>query len=140
MAHTDKTKREKERFVALSFCRADLLFELNDNREIEFVAGATPVLLGKTAQEMTSTLFSDYIHNEDIKLVNELLDTACNKGRLDDVTLHLKGPKGMKLRVSLSGYRVPDFNNHFSLPSRLIPIAGVLVKLNHLNAKKKPTC
>ncbi|WP_417822346.1 EAL domain-containing protein [Terasakiella sp.] len=137
MAHTDKTKREKERFVALSFCRADLLFELNDNREIEFVAGATPVLLGKDAQEMTTTPFSDYIHKEDVKLVNELLDTASNKGRLDDATLHLKGPKGLKLRVSLSGYRVPDFNNHFFLALKVDPHRGGFGKIEPLKREEE---
>lgn len=115
MTPVDKSKREKERFVALSFCRADLLFELNDERKIEFVAGATPVLLGKKPSEIKDTCFLNYIIKEDHKLVTELLDTASNKGRLDDATLHLNGPKGMKVRIALSGYRVPDFNNNFFL-------------------------
>jgi EAL domain-containing protein (putative c-di-GMP-specific phosphodiesterase class I) len=115
MSPSDKTKREKERFVALSFCRADLLFELNDDRAIEFAAGATPVLLGKTAEELIGTPLKSFIHKEDAQLFDELLDSASNKGRLDDVALHLSGPKGVKIRISFSGYRVPDFNNHFFL-------------------------
>lgn len=115
MSMSDKTKREKERFVALSFCRADLLFELNDDRVIEFVAGATPVLLGKNPDQMSGMPFSDFIHKSDHKLLEELFKIASNKGRLDDITLHLNGPNGKKVRTTISGYRVPDFNNNFFL-------------------------
>jgi len=132
MASTDKTRREKERFVALSFCRADLLFELNDDRNIQFVAGATPVLLGKSPEDIKSTAFLDYIHESDHNIAIELLDTASNKGRLDDATLHLKGPKGVKLRIVLSGYRVPDFNNHFFLAIKVDPLRKSFGKIEPL--------
>jgi EAL domain-containing protein (putative c-di-GMP-specific phosphodiesterase class I) len=115
MSTADKNKREKERFVALSFCRADMLFELNDTHHIEFAAGATPGLLGKKPEDMAQTRFTDYIHEQDHKLLKELFVTASNKGRLDDVTLYMKSPSGKKIRTILSGYRVPDFHNHFFL-------------------------
>ncbi|SCA58150.1 EAL domain [Candidatus Terasakiella magnetica] len=132
MTASDTSIREKDRFVALAFCRADLLFELNDSRMIEFVAGATPVLLGKKPAQMRKTNFLDYIHEDDHLLVDELMDTASNKGRLDDVTLHLKGPKGAKLRIVLSGYRVPDFNNHFFLAIKVEPKKDSFGKINPL--------
>ena len=37
-------KTDRERFVALAFCRADLLLELDGNYNIAFAAGVTPVL------------------------------------------------------------------------------------------------
>ncbi len=137
MASAAKNKREKERFVALSFCRADLLFELDDARVIEFAAGATPVLLGKKPDEMEETPFIDYIHPTDHQLLNELLDTASAKGRLDDVTLHLKGPKNMKVRVALSGYRVPDFANHFFLAIKVDPQKATFGKMEKLEVEKE---
>lgn len=137
MATVDKNKREKERFVALSFCRADLLFELNDDRKVEFVAGATPVLLGKDPADIKATSFDDYIHPQDQKLLGELLMKASNKGRLDDATVHLKGPKGMKLRTSLSGYRVPDFDNHFFLAIKVDPQKGSFGKIEPLQREEE---
>jgi len=136
MTSTERNKREKERFVALSFCRADLLFELNDKREVEFVAGATPILLGKSPEEIKATPFNSYIHKDDAALCHELLDTASNKGRLDDITLHLNGPKGSKLRVALSGYRVPDFNNNFFLALKVNPQRGSFGKIAELKREK----
>lgn len=137
MTASDKSRREKERFVALSFCRADLLFELNDSRHVEFVAGATPILLGKNPNQIKSTPFFDYIHKDDHKLVTQLLETATNKGRLDDASLHLNGPKGVKLRISLSGYRVPDFNNNFFLAIKVDPQRGTFGKIIPLEHEKE---
>ncbi len=136
MADADRMKREKERFVALSFCRADLLFELNDDRVVEFVAGATPVLLGKEPASIRATSFMNYVIDDEHQLVGELLDTATNKGRLDDATLHLKGPKNAKVRVSLSGYRVPDFNNHFFLAIKFDPNKGAFGKIEPLQREE----
>lgn len=132
MAANDKTKREKERFVALSFCRADLLFELNDKRDVEFVAGATMIMKGRKPEDIKGTTFIEYIHKDDQALASELLSTASSKGRLDDAILHLEGPKGTKVRISLSGYRVPDFNNHFFLAVKIDPHRATFGKIEPL--------
>ncbi|WP_135078632.1 EAL domain-containing protein [Terasakiella sp. SH-1] len=132
MSASDRSTKETERFVALAFCRADLLFELDDDCKIEFVAGATPVLLGKKPGQMKQTNFKDYVHEEDHGLLKQLIDTADNKGRLDDVTLHLKTAKGGKVRTCLSGYRVPDFNNHFFLAIKVEPKKDSFGKIDPL--------
>jgi len=129
-----KKRREKERLLALSFCRADLLFELDINRSIEFSAGATPPLLGKTTDELEGSNFLDLVHLDDQQLAQELLDSADHKGRMDDVSLNLKNPKGMKLPIILSGYRVPDFDNHFFIALKVDtqrPTFGKIIELTH---------
>ncbi|MDV7339444.1 EAL domain-containing protein [Terasakiella sp. A23] len=115
MAADQKRKRERERLLALSFCRADLLFELNIDRKVEYVAGATDVMLGKSSSDLLGHSFLNIVHSDDQQLTTQLLDSAKDRGRLDDASLSLGGIKASKIPVILSGYRVPEFNNHFFL-------------------------
>lgn len=115
MAEQPKRRRERERLLALSFCRADLLFELNVDRKIEYVLGATEIMLGKKNASLLGENFLNIIHNDDQQLTTQLLDSANHKGRLDDVSSSLNGVKNSKIPVIFSGYRVPDFDNHFFL-------------------------
>lgn len=103
------------RFVALAFCRADLLFELDNDQKVKFVAGATPSLFGKNTNEMMGLGFLDLVHDDDKSLVSELLQSAGDKGRFDDVSVRLKTIKGEASPSIFAGYRVPDFDNNFFL-------------------------
>jgi EAL domain-containing protein (putative c-di-GMP-specific phosphodiesterase class I) len=127
-------RREKERLLALSFCRADLLFELDLNQNIEYAAGATEILLGKTSDDLYHSAFLDIVHQDDQKMATELLNSASGQGRLDDVTVHLKSSTNSKIPVILSGYRVPDFNNHFFLA---LKVNTKKQKLGQNNALKR---
>ncbi|NQV98990.1 MAG: GGDEF domain-containing protein [Rhodospirillales bacterium] len=103
------------RFVALAFCRADLLFELDNEQSIKFVAGATPSLFGKNTPQMMGIGFLDLVHEEDKSTVSELLHAAGDKGRFDDVSIRLKTIKSDASLATIAGYRVPDFDNNFFL-------------------------
>ncbi len=109
------------RFVALAFCRADLLFELDNNQVIKFVAGATPPMFGKSTSEMVGMNFMDVIHDDDKKLVSNLLNAASDKGRFDDVAIRLKTLKSNASPSAFAGYRVPDFENNFFLAVKIAP-------------------
>lgn len=109
------------RFVALAFCRADLLFELDNNQIIKFVAGATPPMFGKSTSEMIGQSFMDIIHDDDKKLVTDLLHAASDKGRFDDVSVRLKTLKNNASQSAFAGYRVPDFDNNFFLAIKISP-------------------
>lgn len=132
MTEQPRRRRERERLVALSFCRADLLFELNIDRKIEYLLGATDVMLGKSANVMLGTNFLDVIHPDDQQLTTQLLDSASNKGRLDDVCISLNGIKNSKIPVILSGYRVPDFDNHFFIALKVDSKRATFGKINKL--------
>ncbi|MCZ6638133.1 MAG: PAS domain-containing protein, partial [Alphaproteobacteria bacterium] len=54
-----------QRFVALAFCRADLLFELDHSHNILFSAGTTKELLGKNTEEIYGQSFFDFIDERD---------------------------------------------------------------------------
>lgn len=112
------------RFVALAFCRADLLFELDSNQTIKFVAGATPPMFGKSTNEMVGQSFMDIIHDDDKKMVTNLLQGASDKGRFDDVSIRLKTLSSSANQSALAGYRVPDFENNFFLAVKVSPRRG----------------
>ena len=113
--------KDHNRLAALAFCRADLLFELNEHWNIEFAAGATPALLGKDPEGLIGASFMDLISDRDRALTEQLLSIANDKGRIDDVIVSLNGINASKPIVAFSGYRVPDFNNHFFLAMKVEP-------------------
>lgn len=113
---------DRDRFVALAFCRADLLFELDDDLDVVFAAGATPLLLGRTPDQLKSHAFLDLVAEDDRALAGEMLNAARSAGRIDDVVMRLNGAHGRKPNVALAGYRVPDFDNHFFLAVKLEPV------------------
>ncbi len=62
-------KTERDRFVALSFCRADMLFELGDTQDVVFAAGATPPLFDALPDELVGRPFIDLVAPADRKLM-----------------------------------------------------------------------
>jgi len=109
------------RFVALAFCRADLLFELDDDFVIRFSAGATPPLFGKNTNELIGVSFLDLVYDKDKEMVSQLLSTTGIDGRFDDVSVRLVIQKDPAADAAFAGYRVPDFNNHFFLAIKIAP-------------------
>ncbi len=109
------------RFVALAFCRADLLFELDNAHNIVFAAGTTQALFGKTPKDLSGQSFPGMLDVKDRGLVIELLDAAGAEGRIDDIPVHLILANGAAAEAAIAGYRVPDFNNHFFIAVKLSP-------------------
>ena len=110
-----------QRFVALSFCRADLLFELDSTQRIIFSAGTTAELFGKTDKDLFGKPFSEFLAENDRQLVTDLLMTADKDGRIDDIEVQLPLKNGGTCRAVISGYRVPDFNHNFFLAVKVEP-------------------
>lgn len=113
--------RDLERFVALAFCRADILVELDDDLDVVFAAGATEILLGQPAQALKRRPFVDLVTESDRALAREMLNAARTCGRMDDVVVRLEGTGQRRPNVALAGYRVPDFDNHFFLALKMEP-------------------
>lgn len=116
------------RFVALAFCRADLLFELGNDQTIKFVAGATPSLFGKKTNEMMGVGFLDFVHDDDKQRVADLLNNAGDLGRFDDVVIRLNTIKSGGGQSTIAGYRVPDFENNFFVVIKLTANPKTLVQ------------
>ena len=122
-AETDY-KRERDRFVALAFCRADMLIELDDAHAIVFSAGATAVLGGATPDSLIGRPFLDHVAESHRAPVRDLLAAVGTDGRIDDVIIELAGPGGRAVPATLAGYRVPDFDNHYFLALKVKPAAA----------------
>ncbi|OAN43739.1 EAL domain-containing protein [Magnetospirillum moscoviense] len=113
--------RERDRFVALAFCRADILLELDDEHDVVFAAGATQFLLGLGPDQLRHKSFLDLVAEPDRALAAEMLDAARAQGRIDDVVVRLSGVGTRRPNVAMAGYRVPDFDNHFFLALKVEP-------------------
>ena len=110
-----------QRFVALAFCRADVLFELDDRQNIAFVAGATDRLFGQAPSHLKGKPFKELFAEKDGSLIADLLAGAGAQGRIDDVMMAMPLANKSVAHVALAGYRVPDFNNHFFVALKVAP-------------------
>lgn len=128
-----KKAAEKERFVALAFCRADLLFELGDDHSVVFAAGATPPLLGVQPDKLIGRDFFELMHDDDRELIKVMFQAAAAQGRIDDITGRLAGMNGQSPLVAISGYRVPDFENHFFLALKVSPVRECDIRMEDMH-------
>jgi len=111
-----------QRFVALSFCRADILFEIDNDHKIVFSAGTSAELLGKSAQQLNGVPFIDIIDERDQSIVSDMFSMAVRAdARIDDIAVRLALGNGKTSEAVVAGYRVPDFNNHLFLAVKVAP-------------------
>ncbi|MBT5049646.1 MAG: EAL domain-containing protein [Rhodospirillaceae bacterium] len=112
--YVETLKRERDRFVALAFCAADLLLEVGSDNRITFAAGASYSLLGSGPEELVGKPLLDLVVPEGVPLVAELLKGMAPGSRLDPIPIKLIGVKGPTVPLSLMGYHLPDLpGNHF---------------------------
>ena len=110
--------------MALAFCRADMLIELDDAFVIVFSAGATAVLGGATPDSLIGRPFLDHVAEAHRASVRTLLAAGGDDDRIDDVMIELAGPVGRSVPATLAGYRVPDFDNHYFLALKVESVAA----------------
>ena len=108
------------RFIALAFCRADILLELNKERKIVFAEIGRKGLFGESAG-LIGVEFLDLVVDSDRKLAADFLRVCRRHGRIDDAMMRIKTAKGEILSVVLGGYRVPDLEGHFFLALKIDP-------------------
>lgn len=106
--YVESLKRDRDRFVALAFCAADLLLEVDELDRISYAAGATLSLLGRQQHELTGTSFMALLAPEDRARVRELINGMTPGARLEAVPVRLFGAHGRSLPLSLMGYHLPD--------------------------------
>ena len=61
--YVESLRRERDRFVALAFCAADILIEINAEQKITFAAGATQSLVGTEPEVLVGTDIMDLIQS-----------------------------------------------------------------------------
>ncbi len=109
----DALRRERDRFVALAFCAADMLLETDVAERITFAAGATRALTGHDPARLIGLRLTELVAPEDRIYVTELLAGMVTLGRFDSVMAHLQGPDGITPPLLLSGHHVADMPGRF---------------------------
>ena len=116
-------RQERDRFVALAFCWADVLLELDPAKNLVFVTGATFPLLGLKPEDLVGKAFTDLAAKDAKAIAAKLLRMAERRGRIENTEIHLAGKAGATPRVSVAGYRLDDFGGHYFLALRSDPEA-----------------
>ena len=115
----DELRAERDRFVALAFCAADMLLETDASHAILYAAGATKALTGYTPDGLLGTKLRDLLVGPDRAFLDELVRGMRPGARLDPVLVHLDGPEGTVPPISLSGYRLPDMPGRYFFAIKL---------------------
>ena len=114
-------KRERDIFIKLAFCRADLLFELDSELAITFAAGATPMLFSTTPDELKGQSFLTLIDDKHRANMEDLLSAGGTEGRIEDAILKVKGPNGVGIIATVAGFKAPEFDDHYFLALKIGP-------------------
>jgi len=112
-------RAERDRFVALAFCSADLLVELDPAGTITFAAGATKVFTGRNPEDLRGVRVHDLIHESDRRKLDRLLRDARAGSRIDDAHITLVSPGGHPMVLNISGFHMSDLGGHTYLAFRV---------------------
>ncbi len=117
--HPVTMRGERDRFVALAFCWADLLLELDSSETVVFAAGAAQPLLGRPAEDLVGLALPELIVERDRSLVQALLGIARKHGRIENVGVRLQGARGTTPLLTFTGYRLEELEGHYFLAFRM---------------------
>lgn len=109
---------ERDRFVALAFSWADLLFELDLDGRIVYVAGAVEPFLGRKNEALVGESIEKLAAPAERGLLTELLAGARKRERIEGVSVRLLGERGVTPPLAIAGYQLHDLNGHFFLGLR----------------------
>ncbi len=116
---SDAMRAERDRFVALAFCWADFMVEVDRNRKIVFAVGATDPVLGIGANHLVGKQFLDLVAPTDRALATQLLLIAERQGRIENVTVRFSSERGLTSPLNFAGYCLSDLGGHFFLAFRM---------------------
>ncbi len=118
-------RTDRDRFVALAFCWADLLFEVDPQMKIAFAAGPTEAFFRKSTRQLAGTSFEELLAPPARRGLGQALARAVRHGRFDNETVVIGRPGGGTLAMSVSGYWLhgPGSNLYLGM-RRAAPEAG----------------
>jgi len=117
--YVDSLKRDRDRFVALAFCAADLLLEVDADGKVAFSAGATQSLLGRPPEALIGSSFEHLLVESSRSLIQELMASMPLGARIEPVPVRLNGDDGPTVALSLTGYHLPDMSGRYFFALRL---------------------
>jgi GGDEF domain-containing protein len=117
--YMDTLKKERDRFVALAFCAADILFEVDKDQKITYAAGATKALTDFQPHDVIGKSFIELIDSAERDYVGRRLEGLGSANRLEPMMVRMSGPNGPTPRLMLTGYHLPDLPGSFFFALRL---------------------
>ncbi|NQV84803.1 MAG: EAL domain-containing protein [Rhodospirillales bacterium] len=121
---TSRLRSDRDRFVAMAFCWADILIELDENEKVVFAVGPTAPLVGKSSDKLIGATLDSFIDPADLSLIQGLLAIPRKSGRIEDATVRLMGGPGGPKPQLFVGYQLEDLGGHYFLAFRGSPSAG----------------
>ena len=118
-SQTPALQAERDRFVALAFCWADILVELDAEATVAFAGGPTDALIGRAPESLVGVPILELIAEPDRTLVEALLGVARRRGRIENVSVRLAGRRGPTAPFAFAGYRLDEFGGHYYLAFRM---------------------
>lgn len=103
-------KTAAQRYLALAFASADLLFEIDSAGKILFAVGATSGLSSFRETELVGRLWRDLIAADDIAMVDQMIADLKPGTRCGPVlvALSLGGGAGPARNATFAAFRMPD--------------------------------
>lgn len=113
-------KTERDRFLALAFCWADILVELDRDHRIVYATGAVQTLIGQSPLDLNGLPIASLVIDSDQEILGDLLAIARKRGRVDSAALHIAGVHAPSLRFGISGYQLDDLDGHYFIAFRYL--------------------
>ena len=135
--YIETLKKERDRFVALAFCAADVLFDVDENRAITYAAGATKALTDYQPHDVIGKKFIDLIDSAEREYVAGKLSTLGTASQLEPMMVRLAGPSGPTPRLMLTAYHLPDSPGSFFFALCLTSKDETLTDANDLRLDKE---
>jgi EAL domain-containing protein (putative c-di-GMP-specific phosphodiesterase class I)/GGDEF domain-containing protein len=120
---TQTLRSERDRFVALAFCWADILLELDGHGTVMYAAGALKPLIGKAAEDVVGSPVENIVAPADRQTFRDLLAAARKRERIDNAHVRLAGANIISQPMAFAGYQLQDLNGHFFVALRHSPPA-----------------
>jgi EAL domain-containing protein (putative c-di-GMP-specific phosphodiesterase class I)/GGDEF domain-containing protein len=120
----NRFRAERDRFVAMSFCWADILIECDGDERVVFAVGPTELATGLKASQLIGKSLQDLVAASDLSLVRGLLAIPRKSGRIENAAVRLASHGGQPKPLLFAGYKLDDLNGHYFLAFRSSPSAG----------------
>jgi EAL domain-containing protein (putative c-di-GMP-specific phosphodiesterase class I)/GGDEF domain-containing protein len=117
----EKTRRDRDRFLALALAGADALFETDEKGRIIFAVGRVMNLLGRGARSIEGETLLSLVAAEDVARFQQVTDLMRKGNRVADITVKLADGKAEARCVRISGHRLGTMNDHLFLAMNPAP-------------------
>lgn len=119
-AEISALRAERDRFVALAFCAADMLLEINAERQVSFTSGATVAITGLSADKLMRRPVAALVFAADQPKLDSFLKQLGLSGQRLLTRLRFNGPFGPTAPLAVAGYSLPQLADRLFLTLRWI--------------------